>query len=591
MTGRKFFVLFAFMHCAIVAAAQNAEYLVNYNEKVYANYNIMSASKNEPYKEYSNNFFLHLYISFLDDFHIQLKFEDTDSAYEHAADEYTVMVSLNKQKQIDSLFFRTISTRDQEIKSKLILSGIQYFRFSDILINKESEEEFIDGKYNARYVFEKANSSSKNSHGLLQLSKNIFSENSGTGMTQKIIIDAYQATYTFNRTTGFLAALSINEKKHQKIQNRIMAFVQSRFTLKLVDGGKAKFTSDQNFFEKSFYGSKIFNQPDIFVRNKLISEKIIQKDNLDTLKEKLNQVALMSTEQLIRLSSQFRAWMFLHPEDINDIKRLLGLYKILDKEYNLLIDAIVNTSLPEVQDMFAQIIEQHKNSDETLRLLLLKASGSVLPTDKLLRTLLALKINLTDKEISSLSGLSLSNLLHEIEKNHSPIYDSITNVLQSYYKSNKQNKEDIIQYLLEAGNSGNDIYVNDIAKLIDNNDDEIQRESIYAFRFMHSLQVDSILSAELSKAHDSARIVRIYNVIKTRFPSIVLRKAVLHYIRSNEDKNEKTCVLFLEYLNDYIDEVPSLKTEMLSLKLTPDLYKIIREMIEKYDEDFAVFKK
>jgi hypothetical protein len=185
----------------------------------------------------------------------------------------------------------------------------------------------------------------------------------------------------------------------------------------------------------------------------------------------------------------------------------------------------------------------------------------------------------------------LSNLLHTISKNPSPTYDSIVAVLQSYYRVHNKNNEDIIQYLLEAGNSGNDIYIESIRKYIESSDQEIRRESLYALRFMHSLRADSLLSTEIGKNPDSTQVSWIYAAIKSRFPSERLQKAPGKYVKANAKKNKHACVLFLEYLNNYMDEVPSIRSEMISLKTIPGFTDTINDMVAKHDAEFAIFDR
>ncbi len=578
-----FFTLILFLQFIAAVEGQRLFYKVSYREKVYADYNLLSASKNNAYKEYNMVFCARISVSFLNDHEFEMIFQETDSGYNHANNSCRyVMASLNNKMQIDSLYFDGTITRDDEIKMKIILSNIQYFRVKDIGMNKKSTEECIDGKYAVQYQFKKDKDGT-------HVNKAISIAETGT--MQKIVIDSYNAKYTIDNKNIVITGLHAEMKKHQKIQNKIIAFVKSSFDLTFADK-KMNCLSEQRAPEKSnSYASKIFSRPDIFLRNKLISEKLLQNDNLDSLKQKLAAAKSLSLEQKIQLSAQFRAWMFLHPADTSEIKKLLGNYNINDDEYNLLADAMVNTSTVEIQQMFAHIIEQNSNSAETMRLLLPKSSGAALVTDKLLRVLLSLKIHSTDKEISSLSGLSLSNLLHASEKDKRLLHDSIVSVLRAYYHANNKSNDDIVQFLLEAGNSGNDIYIGDVEKYITSTDAEVRRESLYALRFMRSPKADSLLASALWKAHDSVQVSNIYAAIKTRFPSSHLQKAILKYMQSNYKKDEGACIQFLQYLEDYMDEVPSIKNNLLSLRLNPSLNGMINEMIEKYNSGFAIFNK
>ncbi|MBS1598994.1 MAG: hypothetical protein JST75_12290 [Bacteroidetes bacterium] len=572
--------------------AQDVAYFATYSEDVYANYNILSVSKNESFKHYNTIFFTRVAISFLDRNHIAIKFVNTDSTSNAVAGSYYgVMLTLDKQKKIDSLFFDTTVTREQEIRAKLILSAIQYLNYRDIAVNKKSEEEFIDGKYNSRYFFEKNNKNATGNSKFVKIKKEISTAETDNSLTQKIIVDAFLATYRFSKSTGFLNQLQISSKKHQKIQNKIIAFIKSKFDLKLANADTINDNKQMvSFGNRKVVGTRIFNPIDIFLRSKLISQRIIQNDNLDSLKEKLSKTSNMSFEQRVHLSSQFRAWIFLHPDKNNDIKTLLESFVGSSDEYNLLIDAIVNTYSADAQDMFAKIIEQNKTSEEMMRLLIPKASGVALPTDLLLRTLLALKINSDNNEIASMSGLGLSNLLHSISKDHSFLYDSIARVLYAYYTAHNKTNENIIQFLLEAGNSGDEVYLKNISAFIHNDNGEIRKESLYALRFMRSTKADSLLVTELSKKPDSASTSWLYVAIKNRVPSAYLQKSLVTYIRSNVKTNPKACELFIEYLNGYIDEVPTIRKTLLSLKSIPQLKDRITEMISVYDNAFAIFK-
>ena len=583
MFRHTLFAFILFLQFITGVEGQHLSYRVSYREKVYADYNLLSASKNNAYKEYNMIFWARISVSFLNDHEFEMVFQETDSNYTSTNDScYHALIALNNKMQIDSLFFDGSITRDEEIKMKIILSNIQYFRAKDIMMNKKSEEEFIDGRYEVQYQFKK-DKDDTHINKLISMAE--------TGTMQKIIIDNYQAKYTIDNKKAVITGLHTEAKKHQKIQNKIIAFVKSSFNL-MIDDKEMSCLSEQRIPKKSVdYATKIFNQPDIFLRNKLISEKLLQNDNLESLKQKLATTKNLSLEQKIQLSAQFRAWMFLHPSDTIEIKKLIGSYNINDDEYNLLVDAMVNTSTLEIQEMFAHIIEQNRNSPETLRLLLPKSSGAALVTDKLVRVLLFLKIHSTEKEISSLSGLSLSNLLHASGKDKPLLHDSIVSVLQSYYHANNKGNEDVVQFLLEAGNSGNDVYIRDIEKCINSTDPQVQRESLYALRFMHAPEADSLLASALLKAHDSTQVSNTYAAIKTRFPSAHLRKAILQYIQSNYKKDGQSCARFLQYLDDYIDEVPSIKNDLLSLHLNSSLNNMIKEMIEKYDSDFAIFNK
>jgi len=51
------------------------------------------------------------------------------------------------------------------------------------------------------------------------------------------------------------------------------------------------------------------------------------------------------------------------------------------------------------------------------------------------------------------------------------------------------------------------------------------------------------------------------------------------------------CLLFLEYLNNYIDEDPSVRRSIQSLKNIPQLSKLVDDMILDYDRIFSAFEK
>src|SRR5215467_4836195 len=132
---------------------QSMEWLVQYREKVFANYNILGGE--DAYKQYQNNFYSRVSVSRIDDTHFNISFQDTDSAQPGNRPGWSLSVKLNHDKQLDSIFLPEQINREQEIQSKLILSFIQYFNFKSLPINKETKEEYLDGLYPVWYTFKK----------------------------------------------------------------------------------------------------------------------------------------------------------------------------------------------------------------------------------------------------------------------------------------------------------------------------------------------------------------------------------------------------------------------------------------------------
>jgi len=273
---------------------------------------------------------------------------------------------------------------------------------------------------------------------------------------------------------------------------------------------------------------------------------------------------------------------------VNEVRQLLGQYQVDQDEYDLLIDAIVNSNSMDAQHLLSELILEDSRKLKIMRYLLPKAAGTVNPGKELIKTLYHMKIHSTDTDISTLSGLSLSSLLYHMGSNNQALTDSITRGLLRYYHSHLNNDDEITQFLIEAGNSGKIIFADDVIHWVKSDHVPYRLEAIYALRLMDSPKVDSIISGLLLEKTDSALSTRIYQAVKLRYPTPGLRKAIWLYIQKNQQFNEQSCFNFLDYLNLYQDEIPGLRKEMRSMKLELPYGDVLRGMVDAYDQKFSL---
>lgn len=561
------------------------KYAFTYKEAVAANYsNLLEKAAGEVYKKYThieNGFFL-LRPTDGDDFDMDFFFEKQGNPKGKPGDllytEVPITVSHNRYGIADRICYSVYPGTELDMVIKNIISHAQFFALKQNRFREAKTEDCPDGRFHVTYHIASPSKPGEKKYIVLQKEKN-------TGLEQtlnlgKTIIDHFFCRLFFSRKDFLLNDFYVNELKHQKLGDRILAYVKTTLQISKRYYNNTGIIISQTGIHSCLEIYKTFSREE---RQRMISLNVLKNQDTAFIMQRLKTITGNDYAAQHALISQLRAALFLYPNFFDAVRNVLDTAGNQSLQYQVVLTAALGSGNTAAQKYLAAYLLTVSANYNNLRSMLAQLGTTAYVTDSSLFSVLTSLLYSKDTSISSVAGLAMSNLANQYKYADTGRYRLTNEVLYNHYRSLENNRTALLQYLKETGNTGDASRVDLLVNCLYGKDEELTNEALYACRFIVCGRLDTILTQMMLKnKEDTVLSENVFNVIRLRFPSLVIRKGIYTLFIDAREFEKRVISQYVNYLRAYADEIPSLEKELRQLKISDAaLKKSILELQEK----------
>jgi hypothetical protein len=452
-----------------------------------------------------------------------------------------------------SLYFDAVPSPDILNYVKIVVSSIQ-FLYTGRFLQEYALEPFVDGLYNVRY------SVLKEDEKTIEINKEKLPVYKPGINAFRNIIDSFAAHYRFEKQGALLRHAQIFEKKKQKLGNRTLSKVVTKIDV-------AVNNSSDVLYNNADPGLSVFNICIPVYKQLSYAERMsrISNDtsgNISSVDELINDLKNIDESNFYKLSARVRSSVITGTLKVNQISLLLDSFPFRSAKYKILEDALLEAGTIETQNVLAKILNKQNETDFFYKSLLIKI-GVTAPviSETLLNKLFQLRSDTSNISISRTAGLALSNnayLLASDGKQNSRMV--IIEKLFEEFKKSVKIRSDTLQWLQESGNAANELIVSLVKNCVYGKDKELQKEAIYALRFIQGGDVDSLLAGQINAQMQD----QLPDVLKLRYPSAVIRQSIYNFIAAASEGDQKNVDQFIDYLTIWKEDIHTVMNELKS---------------------------
>ncbi|MFL5739973.1 MAG: hypothetical protein ACJ75B_07140 [Flavisolibacter sp.] len=476
------------------------------------------------------------------------------------------------QEKVVEVCYDHYPGRETDNTVKNLLASVQRFQWKGIPGN--NREDFPDGLYQTGYHELKAE---KNSSNLLTIEKEKFSPAKPGGSLNHVVIDSFYCKIQYDEDR-YLHSFELTEYKHQKIGNETIARVKTSMKVERKVGDR----NEKDLLPDFSSCLPLYRPLSRKERIELISRNILKNTSLETLIQILKQEQQFTSSEEFELQSKLKAALNLYPNFFENLTGILDGMDAQDKRYQRIFKAVLVSENQAAQQYLARFIRKNKDDYSVLRFVLPQMGIGTYVIDSSLLIALADLLQSHESAISNLAALSLSNLSHQYKYNDSNAHAEVNDLLYQHYLNGSKTREDLVHYLHQVGNAGDESKTDFLSSYFSSDDGELRAEAIAASRFIWNEKMDSLLAGQMvKKQNDSVDLANLYEVLRLRFPSLQIRSAIYHILEQNDESKWEIKYKFLEYLLSFADEIPGIKKETTAIAIKdPEASTLLKKLQE-----------
>jgi hypothetical protein len=534
------------------------KYSFNYTEKILSDYsNLLEKADRKNFKETENEWKGNFSIANQNFF--QFSITNSSGRFDSLA---VIPISIRRKNlisPIEEICYSFYPGKEQDALIRNVLTAVQYFKPDKILFNNpQSEEDYVDGQFNIHYELLQPGKTGD----FFLFKKSKIQSQQHTISLNKIIIDSFYCRVSYDRIDSTLKSFELIEIKHQKVGDRILAYIKTVLNIenKLSENDTKIFDKKETDNTVCTEIHKTFSRKD---RKIEISRNVLKNTSTDQLLKLVQNDSVFVSKDQHELISKLRSALFLFPEFFNQLKNYFDTTANNSKRYSVLMSAILSSESVTAQKYLANLLEENSQNYSLLKGILPSMGIMTYLVDSSLLSALARLLYSQNEDISFLAGLTLSNMANQLKFSDTVQYKIVNKILFEHYLASGISKENTLQYLKEIGNSGDEERIQLLIPLLKTTDEEIKMTAVSAFKFILIPKADTLLSDMLiNYASDSLLTAQLYEPIRLRFPSSVIRQSIYYLLKQNTKNLWPAKKQFIYYLKFYADELPSLSSEL-----------------------------
>jgi hypothetical protein len=554
-------VLLVFMVITIDLPAQTTQsgyYRYRLKEQVMADYhNLLDTAKGRNYRTIEKYFSGRLFVYSINDSTTFIHW-NPDTIQEQSKPVQTlgsgwkaVFSSGAHEKWGATLYSDTIIPPYWLNQLKMIAGSVRF----NLPNSLQMAEPSPDGVYNVAYNIQEKN---LNSIRMIKSKEAIYLP----GISfYRICIDSFRAVYHYNHPSGLLQNGFSYEEKRQKIGQRILAKISS----------ETKVEPCEPFFKElpeTTGWELVYTRPyPVFFRLGYSARAVKQAMNYEpvyTLNALFHPESGNKADTGLQLTGRIRSSILRGSLSYKTITDILDTVSLASKAYAILEDALVEAGTEEAQYLLANLADRKGEPDFFYKRLIIKAGITApLHSKKLLSKLMAFRSDTSNPVFASVAGLALANnasLMHDEGMQKERV--QILEFLRMCFITSAREQSDSLQWLLEAGNAGDEQVVTMAGYCLTTRASELYQEALHSIRFIHGAKADSLLAIQLI-SNGKANISLLTDVCKLRYPSIIIRTAFYQFLQVNRGISLSVVKPFIDYLVSWQDEIKTLSAELL----------------------------